>query len=567
MLIAAMLIPVLHRYVRMAVVLFVPVLTLVQIWNIPVGVDVLDWHIAGFSVSPLYAHPYTHIFATIFAIAAFAGALFGLRQSSVFEISSAFLYAGSAIGVTFSGDFISMFIYWELMAIGSTLIVFASDQEGSKRAGMRYALMHFMGGVILMVGIIAHIVIAGDARLMPFDANMAILFPEYVLDTNGVSMWLILIGVLINAAAPPLSAWLPDAYPKSSVFGAIFLSAFTTKTAVFVLLTLFAGTELLIYVGLFMVFYGIIYAMLENDMRKLLSYSIINQAGFMVTGIGIGTGLALNGVATHAFVCIIYQSLLFMSAGSVLYMTGENKFTKLGGLSHSMRLTAVCGIIGALTISAFPLTSGFVTKSMVLSAAMYEELQIVWLLLLASSAGVFLYVGIKFPWFVFFNQDSGLRPKDPPLNMQLAMVFFAALCIIPAIPGVAEMTIYKMLPSMPDYQSYNNEHVISQLQLLLFSGLAFFVMLPMLQRTNTISLDFDWFYRVLGKYVLLATAMVLSIPLRISKILAKKMVRWGIKMVYYIHYPEGLLARNWSLGTTVMWTGAMLGAYLVLYYF
>lgn len=567
LIIGGLLMPFLHRYVRYGFAVLIPVLTLVQVWNIPVGVDMLNISVAGFDLRPVYAHPYTHIFATIFAIASFAGALFGLGQSKISETAAAFIYAGGAIGVTFSGDFISLFMYWELMAIGSTMIIFASGHEGVMRSGMRYAMVHFLGGVILMSGIVAHIILTGDASLVHFDANMAILFPKYGFDMNAIVIWLILIGVLINAAAPPMSAWIADSYPRSSAFGAVFLSAFTTKTAVFVLITIFAGTELLIYIGLFMIFYGIIYAMLENDMRRILAYSIVNQVGFMVVGIGIGTELALNGAAAHAFAHIIYKALLFMSAGSVLYMTGKSKCTELGGLYKSMKLTAVCSIIGALSISAFPLTSSFVTKSMIASAAMHEELQLTWFLLLAASAGVFLYAGIiKMPWFVFFQKDSGLRPKDPPINMQLAMVFFALLCIIPAIPGVAEVTIYKMLPTVVDYKSYTNEHVISQLQLLLFSGLAFFVMLPMLKRTETVSLDFDWFYRVFGRYVVLVVALLARLPLRIARIVVKKAIRRLLKAVYYIHNPDGVLARSWSLDVTVIWTIALLGVYVIIYY-
>ena len=254
------------------------------------------------------------------------------------------------------------------------------------------------------------------------------------LDT--LPRWLILAGFLVNAGAPPLSAWLPDAYPESSWSGMVFLSAFTTKTAVYVLLRGFPGTELLIYVGLFMVFYGIVYALLENDMRRILAYSIVNQVGFMVTGIGIGTEMALNGAAAHAFTHIIYKALLLMSAGSVLYMTGKRKCTDLGGLFRTMPVTTVCGIIGALSISSFPLTSGFVSKSMISEAAGMQHLEWVWYLLAAASAGVFLHAGIKFPWFVFFQRDSGLRPDDPPWNMRAAMIFFAVLCIgIGVLPG------------------------------------------------------------------------------------------------------------------------------------
>jgi multicomponent Na+:H+ antiporter subunit D len=567
MLVASLLIPFLKEEIRRPFVLIIPLITLAQIWQIPVGEGMLITHIAGFTVSPLYAHEYTHIFATIFCIAAFAGSLFGLYQSKPLEMSAAFLYAASAIGVTFSGDYITMFIYWELMAIGSTLVIFASDNKFAMRAGVRYAMVHFLGGIVFMAGIIANIMYNGTVEVTAIDTNLLSVQSGAALDTNYVlSVILILLGVLINAGAPPLSAWLTDAYPRSSAFGAVFLSAYTTKTSVFVLITLFAGLDLLIYVGLFMVFYGIVYAMLENDMRKILSYSIINQVGFMVVGIGIGTDFALNGAATHAFAHIIYKALLFMSAGSVLYMTGKSKCTELGGLYKTMPITATCGIIGALAISAFPLTSGFVTKSMITSAAMYENLEFVWLMLMAASAGVFLHAGIKFPWFVFFQTDSGMRPKEPPMNMRLAMLLLSALCIIPAIPSVAEHTIYRLLPTMPVYQSYTAEHVISQIQILLFSAFAFFVCLGMLKRTDTISLDFDWFYRRLGYYICSVIYYIARFPIRVGRIVLKKLFVHAIRIVRITHSPEGVMARRWPLSTTVMWIGFLLGVYMIVYF-
>lgn len=566
MILGAFTLPFLPVQLRRAVVLLLPLLTLVLIWMVPVEGEGLAVMIAGFEVNPLYVHPFTRIFATVFAIAAFAGALFGLLQSRMAEMMAACIYAGSAIGVTFCGDYISLFIYWELMAIGSTLVIFASDMPGSRSAGMRYALVHFLGGVVLMSGIVAHLVLSGDASLVAFHPKLTILFPDYELDMHTVAVWMILVGVLINAAAPPLSSWLPDAYPKGSPSGAVYLSAFTTKTAVFVLLLLFPGVELLMYVGMFMIFYGIIYAILENDMRKILAYSVINQVGFMVTGVGIGTELAQQGVALHAFCHIIYKALLFMSAGSVLYMTGKSKCSELGGLYHSMRLTTLCGTVGALAISAFPFTSGFVSKSLISSAALHEHMAWVWFGLVAASAGVFLHAGIKFPWFVFFQKDSGMRPKDPPLNMRLAMIFFALLCLVPAIPGVTEVTLYKLVPAAVNYEAYTPEHVVSQLQLLLFSGLAFFVMLSWLKRTETISLDFDWIYRSFARYIILFSALLARLPLRLLRLYARKGARWGKAFLAFTHGPGGAMARSWSIGTTATWTILLLGVYLVVYY-
>ena len=371
-----------------------------------------------------------------------------------------------------------------------------------------------------------------------------------------------LAGYLINAGAPPLSAWLPDAYPEASYSGTVFLSAFTTKAAVYGLRRGFHGAEILIYVGLYMMLYGIVYALLENDMRRILAYSIVNQVGFMVTGIGIGTEMALNGAAAHAFTHIIYKALLLMSAGSVLYMTGKRKCSDLGGLFQSMPLTTACGIIGALSISSFPLTSGFISKSMISQGAVDEQLAVAWFLLAAGTAGVFLHAGIKFPWFVFFQKDSGLRPPDPPLNMRLAMILFSILCIG---LGVWPQPLYALLPYPVEYAPYTVPHVVNMLQLLLFSGLAFFTMLPLMQRTLTITLDFDWFYRTLGKWVLDRAATLTGNALRRAETEARTWIGVLIGFVFRHHGPQGALARSLQAGSMAFWMIVLLGAYLVLY--
>ena len=414
---------------------------------------------------------------------------------------------------------------------------------------MRYLIMHGMGGSLLLVGIVAQIHATGSIDFV-------------AMKPDSLATWMILLGFLINAAAPLLSAWLPDAYPEASPGGMVFLSAFTTKTAVYVLIRGFPGAEVLIFVGLYMVFYGIFYALLENDMRRILAYSIVNQVGFMVTGIGIGTEMALNGTASHAFAHIIYKALLLMSAGSVLHMTGKRKCSDLGGLFQSMPITTLCGIIGALSISSFPLTSGFVSKSMISQAAADENLMIVWFLLTAASAGVFLHAGIKFPWFVFFQKDSGLRPPDPPLNMRLAMIFFAALCIgLGVFPG----PLYALLPFPVAFVPYTAAHVLTMLQLLLFSGLAFFIFLPVMKRSLTISLDVDWAYRRflpnLVRYLVASFATV-DRELRSTFIgVINKVINGAFQFVG----PKGVLARTLPAGTMMFWAVALLAGFLVVY--
>ena len=325
----------------------------------------------------------------------------------------------------------------------------------------------------------------------------------------------------------------------------------------------FAGEEMLIWVGLIMVFYGIVYAILENDMRRILAYSIVNQVGFMVTGIGIGTEMALNGAAAHAFVHIIYKALLLMSAGSVMFMTGRTKCTDLGGLFRTMPITTICGIVGALSISAFPLTSGFVAKSMIVDGAARDHLTIVWFLLTAASAGVFLHAGIKFPWFVFFQKDSGLRPPDPPWTMRAAMILLAVLCI--GI-GLFPAPLYAILPFPVDFAPYTASHVVSQLQLLLFSGLAFFLMLGWLKRTETITLDVDWLWRRLGPALIRRMDGGSGRAATAFADRGRRAVQRTVQTIYRHHGPAGILARTWPTGSMAFWAVFLLGAYLMLYY-
>ncbi|MCZ7563498.1 MAG: Na(+)/H(+) antiporter subunit D [Burkholderiales bacterium] len=534
---------------RAGLVLAAPLAALAALWALPEG-RLWTGEFLGLPVAPLAVDRLSRLFATIFGLMAFGGALFALAQSSRLEVAAALVYAGAAVGVTLAGDLVTVFVFWELMAIGSTLVIWSAGTAGARAASFRYLMVHLFGGVVLMAGIAGHVAATGSTE---FD-RMALDSPTH---------WLILAGFLVNAGAPPLSAWLPDAYPEASWSGTVFLSAFTTKTAVYVLMRGFPGTELLVWVGLFMVFYGIVYALLENDMRRILAYSIVNQVGFMVTGIGIGTEMALNGAAAHAFTHIVYKALLLMSAGAVLYRTGERLCSNLGGLFQSMPLTTICGTIGALSISAFPLTSGFVSKSMIGQAAADGHLAAVWFLLAAASAGVFLHAGIKFPWFVFFQKDSGLRPPDPPLSMRLAMVLFAALCIG---LGVFFRPLYALLPFPVEYVPYTAPHVVEMLQLLLFSGLAFFVMLGWLKRTRTITLDTDWAYRRLGPALAAGGAAALAALTDALERLGRWALARAIARAAAAFDDAGALARTRSTGTMVTWVALLLAAYLILYY-
>jgi len=309
--------------------------------------------------------------------------------------------------------------------------------------------------------------------------------------------WLIFLAFGIKSAFPLLHNWLTDAYPESTETGTVFLSAFTTKVAVYSLARGYPGTDLLIYIGAAMTAFPIFFAVIENDLRRVLAYSLINQVGFMVCGIGIGTALAINGAVAHAFNDVIFKGLLFMTMGAVLYRTGKINGSDLGGLYKSMPLTTTFCLVGAASISAFPLFSGFVSKSMVMVSAIEEGHEYVWAILLFASAGVFHHAGIKIPFFAFFSHDAGIRCKEAPWNMLLAMGLASILCIY---IGTFPELLYSMLPFKTDYIPYDSTHVIAQLQLLFFSAMAF-VGLKLTglypPELRSVVLDAEWTYRKL----------------------------------------------------------------------
>jgi len=445
---------------RGAWMLVVPVLSLLNMLSLPEGNHFL---LPFFRQELVLARVdrLSVIFGIIFHLIAFIANLYALKEEDRFQNAAGLVYAGAAIGAVFAGDLFTLFIFWEVMTLSAAFLIMARRTERALAAGYRYLLVHVVSGLFLLGGI-----------LLQVQSTGTVAFNYIGLGT--LSSWLIFIGFGVNSAWPLLHFWLPDAYPESTVTGAVFLSAFTTKTAVYVLARAFPGTEALIWIGAVMTVFPIFYAVIENDLRRVLAYSLINQVGFMMVGIGIGTPLALNGAVAHAFSHILYKGLLFMSMGAVLFRTGKINATDLGGLCRSMPWTCTFCIVGAASISAFPLFSGFVSKSMVMEAAALGDMRLVWFMLLFASAGVFHHAGIKVPFFAFLSHDSGIRCKEAPWHMLLAMGLAAALCI--GI-GVFPQALYSLLPYATEYRPYEAGHVISQTQLLFFSALAFTLLL------------------------------------------------------------------------------------------
>ena len=481
-----LLIPFLKGRVKQGYMLFVSLLAFFTVFNLPYGTfgayEFLSWELTFLEVDKL-----SKVFAYIFTIMGVIGVIYSIHVKNDGEHFSAFYYVGGSLGVTFAGDFLTLFLFWEMMAFSSVFLIWFRKSKSSLDSGFRYLLWHVAGGLILLAGIMLQHSVSGDlsVQYLPFHG-------WWPTDFQSLASFLIIIGFIVNAAVPPFGAWLPDAYPAATVTGAVFMSAFTTKTAVYALIRVCAGSEMLIVLGVIMAIYGVVYAVLENDARRLLAYHIISQVGYMVAGVGLGTPMAINGVVAHAFCHILYKSLLFMGTGSVLYVTGTAKLTELGGLYKTMPRTMIYTVIGGLSISAFPLFSGFVSKSMTVTA--FGEAHLTWafMALMLASAGTFLHTGLKIPYFIWFGKDQGLKAKEPPWNMELAMGIGALFCIG---LGIFYKPLYALLPHAVHFEPYTAYHTWETLQVLLFTQLGFFLLLKKLWCEDTISLDTDWFPR------------------------------------------------------------------------
>lgn len=477
---AGLVLPLLPRAVRAALLIGAPLAAAAWLWSMPDSLT-LSATLFGYELTPFRLDALSFVFALLFLLAMGLIGVFMMRTASPAESAASLIYSGSAVGAVLAGDLVTLFIYWEITAISSALVIFANGPD-SYRAGFRYLMIQITSGLMLFVGALIH-----------FRETGSLGFELFGLDAAGG--WWLFLGFGIKAAFPIGHIWVKDAYPSASASGTVVLSAFGTKMAIYALARGFAGTDLMIPIGTVMAAFPVFFAVIENDLRRVLAYSTINQLGFMVVGIGVGTELALNGAVAHAFVHVFFKGLLFMTMGAVLLRAGTCKGSELGGLYKSMPWTTAFCIIGAASISAFPLFSGFVSKSLIMSDVAYQGHVFIWLVLLFAAAGVFHHSGIKIPYFAFFAHDSGIRCKEAPAEMMTAMVIAAVVCVG---VGIFPQPLYSILPYPVDYVPYTASHVLSQTQLLIFSALAFTVLMrtgiypPELRSTN---LDVDWFFR------------------------------------------------------------------------
>ena len=520
-----------------------------------------DRTIFGEDVTMLRIDPLARLFAIVFHIAAALNIIYGWHLRDRAQDFATLAYPAAALGGVLAGDLVTLFVWWEIAAITSVFLVWAPGTRATYVSGMRYLTIQVLSGVLLLAGVVliwreTGSLAFGEIGLRDKDTG--------VLKVSGLVMFL---AFGIKSAFPLFHNWVQDAYPKSTLSGTIVLSVFTTKLAVASIARAFPGTEELIYIGAVMTIFPIFFALIENDLRKVLCYSINNQVGFMIVGIGFGTAASINGAVGYAFCNIIFESLLFMSLGAAIYRTGTSKATELGGLYRTMPITLGLCLIGALSISAFPGFAGFVTKGLIIDGAGEAHMFWIWLVLLFASAGVLEHAGIKIPFFTFFAHDSGKRPKEAPFHMLLAMGISAALSIaIGLVPG----QFYQLLPypeALVDYNPYSAYHLVEQFQLLFWAVLAFAVLILTKKypaEVPSTNLDTDWFYRIPGRNLLLWAAAATTAVWNMTWRLSSERFERAMNRIYSVHGPEGKMAKSWPTGFMALATAAVLGLVLIL---
>jgi multicomponent Na+:H+ antiporter subunit D len=545
------------RLARGLILLGSPVLGLVLLIGFSqFGVDKAVFQVIELELITYRVDNLNFIFGLAFLIAALLNGIYAYHLKDRVQDASGLVYAGAAVAATFAGDLMTLFIFWEITAISSVFLIWRTGTHAAYKAGMRYLAIQILSGVLLLDGAAYYLINNGDMRLTAIS-----------LEDKGA--WLLFVAIGIKAAFPFLHNWLQDSYPKATPTGAVILSAFTTKLAVYALARFFPGEDALIWIGAIMTVFPVFFAVVENDLRKVLSYSLNNQVGFMVCAIGIGTPLALNGAAAHAFAHIMYKGLLFMAMGAVLHRVGTTKASELGGLYRAMPFTALFCLIGAASISAFPFFSGFIAKSLTMSAVQYEGLIVVWVMLLFASAGVLEHSGIKIPYFAFFGHDSGKRPKEAPFNMLLAMGGSATICVLVGLP-FGYQWLYMLLP-YPEvalaYKPFTFDHVLTQMQLLVLAAFAFALLMRYRlyppERPGTI-LDFDWVYRRPGLgFMRWAGRVFVKVEPAIGAAVGA-IFKSITRKLEFVFSPEGRLSQSgFSVGMAV-WTAVVLTGVLLM---
>ncbi len=393
-------------------------------------------------------HTYSRIAVFGFALVGGLAVLYGLQGARTIEQAAALTAVASAIAISLANDFITLFLFWELLTVSvAGLILLNSDQSRTAYSqGMRVLIFHLVGGLLVLFGILEHSMATGSFLLTPPQAGHVFFA----------------LGFGFKAAFLPFHLWVAWGYPSASLFSSVVLAGLTTKIGVYALARILPAHDWIVLMGASMALFGVVCALLQKNMRRLLSYHIISQVGYMVAGVGLGTALSMDGGLLHVVNHMLYKALLFMSAGAVLYAVGTED---VHDLTHpeaddpsdtqplrpvwkALPLATIGAFVGAFAISGVPLFNGYVSKYLLKEA--FYGVQPAEAMLMIASIGT----AASFSKFLFFGfiKAKTRRFRKPLLSMHIAIAAVAVLCVV---LGIRPQWIHSVLPYGSSLEVYS----------------------------------------------------------------------------------------------------------------
>lgn len=422
------------RYVLMLVAVFALLFLAYYNWT---GVELGSVYLGEIILAPVSfsEHPYSRIMVFGFTLVGSLGLLYGLQLSESREQAAALAALASTIGIVFADNFITLFIFWEMLTLSTAGLILFRREPTAFRAGLYFLFFHLAGGLFVLFGILQHYVATGSFALIEPQAGLT----------------LFMIGFGFKTAFLPLHSWLVKGYPAANFPSSVLLAGITTKIGVYAIARILPPHEVIMLMGASMAVFGVIFALLQTNMRRLLSYHIISQVGYMVAGVGLATAHAVDGALLHVINHMLYKALLFMSVGAVLYAVRTEDLQKLTGDNNaesdlngqfiwkSMPLVTIGVIVGALAISGVPPFNGYVSKYL-LKNAMYGTGPAEIMLMLASIGTAASFCKLVISGFI---KGRAKIINKIPISSQLAISAAAFFCLL---LGIYPQLISSLLP-------------------------------------------------------------------------------------------------------------------------
>jgi len=333
------------------------------------------------------------------------------------------------LGITQTGDIFNVFVFLEISSLASYALISLGSDRQALTSAYQYLIMGTIGATFYLIGVGLIYSQTGSLNMQ----DLANILPGVLhLKTVETGFAFIMIGIALKLALFPLHLWLPNAYTYAPSVVTVFLAATATKVAVYVMLRMlftvfpqgFAVTtpaeELFIVAGIAGIIIASVYAIYQENVKRLLAYSSVAQVGYMVLGIGFASATSVTAALVHLFNHALMKGALFMAIGAIIYRIGACRMDQIHGLGRAMPWTFGAIIIGGLSLIGVPGTAGFISKWYLVTAALEQGAWISVAVILIGSLLAVVYVG-KLIEALYFKPrvETGTQVSEAPLLLLL----------------------------------------------------------------------------------------------------------------------------------------------------